>query len=134
MAASLALAFLAGWWANDQRMTDGAVTLPLAEASGHEAFPAMAAMLQATEAEYQAAFREFITVGDARQDLPLETIENIEMGWADLVAAEEALTTALADNPGNPFLVQKMLELRSRQLAFLKNLAGLDRTNRRMTI
>jgi hypothetical protein len=90
--------------------------------------------LTASELEYQAAFREFISVGESRHNLPQQAVVNLADGWADLSEAEAALTNALRDNPGNSFLSAKMLELRSRQLDFLRQIASLDRSNRRTTI
>jgi hypothetical protein len=90
--------------------------------------------LAASEAEYLAAFREFIPLGHSRSVLPLQTVEKIEMGWADLVSTETALAAALEKHPNDPFLNERMLELRARQLGFLKQLATLDSSNRRMTI
>ena len=94
----------------------------------------MAGFLAASEAEYLAAFREFIPLGHSRAVLPLQTVEKIEMGWADLLNAETALAAALEEHPNDPFLNERMLELRARQLGFLKQLATLDSSNRRMTI
>ena len=91
-------------------------------------------LLAGSDAEYQAAFREFIPVGVSRDNLPAPTVEKIETGWADLMRAEAELNGALALNPDDPFLNNRMLELRSRQLSFLKQLAALDRNNRRLTI
>jgi hypothetical protein len=91
------------------------------------------ASLAASEAEYQAAFREFIAVGRARPDLSPQTIDRIEAGWADLRDTEDALTAALADTPGNAFLTERMLELRARQLGFLQQLAEIDQDYRRLT-
>jgi hypothetical protein len=91
------------------------------------------ASLAASEAEYQAAFREFITVGQARPNLSLRTLETIETSWADLRSTESALTAALAADPGNQFLNERLLELRARQLGFLQQLASLDQSNRRLT-
>jgi hypothetical protein len=56
------------------------------------------------------------------------------MGWADLRTTEAALMAALEENPNNRFLNERMLELRARQLGFLKQLVSLDRKNRRLTI
>jgi hypothetical protein len=99
----------------------------------HEALRLQGA-LAASEVEYQAAFREFIPVGDSRNNLPMQTIESIESGWAELVSTESVLAAALEENPENSFLNDRMFELRARQLGFLKQLAKLDRNNRRMTI
>jgi hypothetical protein len=96
--------------------------------------PRLPANLAASEAEYQAAFREFITVGQARSNLSQQTIAQIETGWADLRAAENALEAALAANPDDRFLNNRMFELRARQLGFLQELAYLDQSNRRLTI
>jgi hypothetical protein len=60
-------------------------------------------------------------------------VTNIENSWSALVQAERALQSALDEHPGDRFLNQKMLELRSRQLGFLRQLAGLDHSNRRLT-
>ncbi len=94
----------------------------------------LAGALSASELEYQAAFREFISIGESRQNLPQQAVENLTAGWADLSEAESALTNALRDNPGNSFLSAKMLVLRSRQLDFLMHIASLDQNSRRTTI
>ena len=94
----------------------------------------MPPVLAASEAEYQAAFREFIPVGRAHERIPSMTVEKIETGWADLRQVETALADALAQNPDDPFLNSRMLELRARQLGFLRQMAALDHSNRRLTI
>ena len=95
--------------------------------------PHLPTSLAASEAEYQAAFREFIAVGRARQGLSPQTIDRIEAGWADLRDTEDALTAALSASPGNAFLTARMMELRARQLGFLRQLATLDQDYRRLT-
>jgi len=91
-------------------------------------------MLDTIDAEYLAAFQEFNNIGGSRGNLAPQTIEKIEMGWADLRVTETALAVALEENPGDVFLNERMIELRTRQLGFLKQLITLDRNNRRMTI
>ena len=91
-------------------------------------------VLVASELEYQAAFREFVSVGESREYLSQQTVEKLDAGWADLREAEAAMIEALRQNPGNAFLSSKMLELRSRQIDFLKQIAALDQNNRRTTI
>lgn len=91
-------------------------------------------MIVGSEAEYLAAFREFLPVGEARSALSPGTVTTIENSWSSLVQAERALLAALDENPGDRFLNQKMLELRSRQLGFLRQLAVLDHSNRRLSI
>lgn len=93
-----------------------------------------AVMLSGSEAEYQAAFREFISIGESRERLSPVAVEKIETGWADLRQVELALSDALAQNPNDSFLNRRMLELRARQLGFLRQLAALDHSSRRLTI
>lgn len=94
----------------------------------------MAGMMAGSEAEYQAAFREFIAIGDSRDNMASAEVEKIESGWAHLLQVEHALADALAQNPDDPFLNRKMLDLRARQLGFLRQIASIDHSNRRMTI
>ena len=101
---------------------------------GPSEFTGTPGLLDTMDAEYLAAFREFNNIGGSRGNLAPETVEKIEMGWADLRVTETALAVALEENPGNLFLNERMLELRTRQLGFLKQLITLDRNNRRMTI
>jgi hypothetical protein len=94
----------------------------------------LAGTLLATELEYQAAFREFISVGEHSGHLKYQTVDKMIAGWMDLRESEAGLSLALQQNPGNPFLNEKMLKLRSRQLEFLQQIAALDRSNRRTMI
>jgi hypothetical protein len=137
VAASLALALLLGLLLGP-RLADSPLSTPaspVALESEHFEAPVyrLPANLAGSEAEYQAAFREFIAVGQARSDLSPRTLETIETGWADLRATENALAAALAANPHDPFLNDRMLVLRARQLGFLQQLASLDQDNRRLT-
>jgi hypothetical protein len=106
--------------------------LALDSSSAESASYAPHLTLAASEAEYRAAFREFIAVGQARPSLAPQTIETIERGWAELREAEKALEAALAANPEDRFLNDRMLELRARQLGFLQQLASLDQKSRRL--
>ena len=103
---------------------------PVPEASQAAAPP----IIVGSEAEYLAAFREFLPLGEARSALSAGTVATIENSWSGLVQAERALQAALDENPGSRFLNQKMLELRSRQLGFLRQLAVLDHSSRRLSI
>jgi hypothetical protein len=96
--------------------------------------PNLSAVLAATEMEYQAAFREFMAVGDSRDRLAPLTVEKIMMSWEDMRQSEARLTDALLENPGNAFLNSRMMELRSRQLQFLQQIAALDHDSRRISI
>jgi hypothetical protein len=141
-AASVVLVFAAGLllkpvWNTDPSSSDRLSSQDQIAATDHD-LPATTVgtpgLLDAIDAEYLAAFREFINVGGSRDSLAPKTVEKIEMGWADLRVTETALVAALEENPESLFLNERMLELRARQLGFLKQLITLDRNNRRMTI
>jgi len=134
-AASVALVLAAGLMLGPRWVEKPMPETAIVPAAG-SADPAdlgLSVTLAASEAEYQAAFREFIAVGKARSELSPRTLETIENGWSDLRNTESALTAALAADPDNPFLNERMLELRARQLGFLQQLALLDQSNRRLT-
>lgn len=134
-AASVVLALAAGMTLGP-RWTEKPMPATAVESSARSVEPGdlrLSPTLAASEAEYQAAFREFIAVGKARPSLSSRTLETIENGWSDLRDAERALTAALAADPENRFLNERMLELRARQLGFLQQLALLDQSNRRLT-
>ena len=136
-AACVAVAFVAGILLGRQWDTASRLPQPESRLASQAYAPlteGLARVLAASEIEYQAAFREFVSVGESREFLPPQTVETLDAGWADLRAAEAAMTEALRQNPGNAFLSSKMLELRSRQIDFLKQIAALDQNNRRTTI
>ncbi len=89
------------------------------------------AALAGSEREYQAAFSEFTKIGRSASELKPATLDAIQRDWQEMLDAESALSAALAQYPGNAWLNRRMLELRERQLAMLKQLAGLDRISRR---
>lgn len=93
----------------------------------------LAAALEGAEREYEAALMSLTPVGAAPPGLADETVQDIERSWRDLRQAETALLTALDDFPNNRYLNQKLIDLRSQQLAFLRELYLLDRDNRRTT-
>lgn len=126
LAASVAVAFVAGLLLGRQ-MTEAPP-----ETAGPVVFSlAMQAALEASEREYRAAFREFIPVNTAGPELETRVVESIESSWAELQQAESALQAALHEYPGNIYLNRKLLDLRSQQLAFMKQMAMLDQFSRR---
>ncbi|NIP16943.1 MAG: hypothetical protein GWM87_01360 [Xanthomonadales bacterium] len=128
LAASLALVFAAGVMLGRQ-MEQEALPYDGPQTAGL----AMLAALEASEREYQAAFREFIPVGAARPMLEAQAVENIENSWFEIQQAESALLAALNEYPDNPFLNQKLMDLRAQQLGFMQQLAMLDQFSRRKT-
>jgi len=137
-AASVALALAVGWLLVSERaaapVASGSPSELAQSGVGPEAISGLRASLKASEAEYRAAFREFIPVGSARPNLSPQTVAVIETGWAEMRQTETELTAALAMRPNDPFLNDRLLQLRARQLGFLQRLATLDQNNRRMTI
>lgn len=136
-AASVALALAAGILLGRQWNTAPRLPQPeswLASQAYAPQAEGLTGVLVASELEYQAAFREFVSVGESREYLLPQTVEKLDAGWVDLREAEAAMTEALRQNPGNAFLSTKLLELRSRQIDFLMQIAALDQNNRRTTI
>jgi hypothetical protein len=135
-AASVALAIAVGILLGRQWSTTAGPMQPVSASTAHSLIvhtDGLSGTLAASELEYQAAFREFISIGKSG-DLTLETIAKLDDGWAELRKAEAGLRIALLENPGNLFLNTKMLELRSRQLGFLKHIAAMDKSSRRISI
>jgi hypothetical protein len=134
IAASVTVAFLAGMLLGRQG-PDNAVpsssgeTLTLAEAAA----PALAVALEATEREYRAAWKSFGPVGLAPTTLQPETLEALARTWQSMKEAESALLTALDEHPQNPYLADKLLELRGQQLEFMRDMHMLEQDNRRET-
>jgi len=127
-AAALAVAFAAGILLGRQLATDGEPA-PGA-ASGN---PRLLAAMEASEREYQAAFRQFIPVGSASAMIGPQAVQKIEGSWLEMQQAETALLAALAEYPDNTYLNQRLLDLRARQLGFMQQLATLDQFSRRKT-
>ncbi len=134
VAASVAVAFLAGMLLGRQGPapsaggpgTDG---LPMPSAGA----TAVAATLEATEREYQAVWKGFDAAGLPPSALAPETVDALQRSWDDMQQVETALMTALDEHPDNPYLAQKLLELRGQQLEFMRELYMLDQNNRRNT-
>jgi len=135
VAAAVAVAFLAGILLGRQGVpgpaSPGAVepAMTLADAAA----PSVAAALEATEREYRAAYKGFDTVGLAPSVLAPQTVERLGDSWQAMKQAETALKTALEEHPDNPFLAQKLLDLRAQQLDFMRQLHMLDQNSRRST-
>jgi hypothetical protein len=138
IAAAVALAFSLGiFLGNSLQLTAPTDSSGDAVADSNEVFmpsPGLGAALAGTEREYQAAFSEFTMIGQGASELKPATLDAIERDWQVMLDAEAALASALEQYPDNPWLNKRMLELRERQLAMLKQLAGLDRTSRRNEI
>lgn len=138
LAAAVALAFAIGVFFGQSWQEMAPDTAPVAELAQENgqmnSVPNLGGTLAGTERVYQAAFRQYIDIGNAMQTLKPATLDAIERDWQEMLDAESALAAALEQNPNNPWLNKRMLELRARQLEMLKQLAGLDRASRRTEI
>lgn len=94
---------------------------------------AMAGTVEAAEREYQAAFRELVPLDYSGLRLEGEEPDALRDSWEDLLQAETSLLAALRQYPSNTYLNEKLLDLRSQQLQFVKQLALLEQNNWRRT-
>lgn len=88
----------------------------------------------ASEAEYQAAFREFMTSGAAHAAPMQPSMEAFGAGWSALRQAEVELQVALNQEPDSQFLNSHMQALRARQLELLQQISAADMAAWRDTI
>lgn len=139
VAASIAVAFLAGLLLGRQApdapgptaepRLAGGQTLTLAEAAA----PAVSVALEATEREYRAAWKSFGPLGLTPSALQPETLDALARSWQAMKEAESALLMALDEHPDNPFLADKLVDLRGQQLEFMRDMHMLEQNNRRET-
>jgi len=94
---------------------------------------ALLGTVEATEREYQAAFRELVPLDYSGLRLEGAEPDALRVSWEDLQQAESSLLAALAQYATNIYLNEKLLDLRSQQLRFVKQLAMLEQNNWRKT-
>ncbi len=94
---------------------------------------ALISTVKATEREYQAAFAELVPLDYSGLRLEGEEPDALRGSWEDLLQAETSLLAALQQYPSNTYLNGKLLDLRSQQLQFVKQLALLEQNNWRRT-
>ncbi len=94
---------------------------------------ALTGTVEAAEREYQAAFRELVPLEYSGLRLDGEDPDALRKSWEDLLQAESSLLVALQQYPSNIYLNEKLLDLRSRQLQFVKQLAMLEQNDWRRT-
>jgi hypothetical protein len=94
---------------------------------------ALIGTVRATEREYQAAFSELVPLDYSGLQLEGAEPDALRGTWEDLQQAETSLLAALAQYPTNTYLNGKLLDLRSQQLQFVKQLALLEQNNWRRT-
>jgi len=93
----------------------------------------LAGTVETTEREYQAAFRELVPLDYSGIRLAGDDPEAIRGSWDELQKAESSLLAALREFPANIFLNEKLMDLRSQQLQFVKQMVLLEQNNWRRT-
>lgn len=88
---------------------------------------------QNAELEFQAAFKEVLTLDYSGAQLTGDSPDALRNSWDDMQKTEASLLAALDQYPANHFLNTKLLELRSRQLRFIKQVVFLEQNNWRRT-
>jgi len=94
---------------------------------------ALIGTVKATELEYQAAFSELVPLDYSGLRLDGEEPDALRGSWEALVQTETALLAALKQYPSDVYLNEKLMDLRSRQLQFVKQLALLEQNDWRRT-
>lgn len=94
---------------------------------------ALIGTVKATELEYQAAFSELVPLDYSGLPIDGEEPDALRGSWDALVQAETALLAALQEYPADVYLNEKLLDLRSQQLQFVKRLALLEQNDWRRT-
>jgi len=94
---------------------------------------ALIGTVMATEREYQAAFSELVPLDYSGLLLEGQEPDALRGSWEDLLQAETSLLAALREYPSNVYLNEKLLDLRSQQLQFVKQMVLLEQNNWRRT-
>ncbi len=128
MAAAVLLALTGGIF-----IGRGMDTVPAGQTAQSMLEFALIGTVEAAEREYQAAFRELVPLDYSGLRLEGEEPDALRGSWEDLQQAETSLLAALAQYPSNIYLNEKLLDLRSQQLQFVKQLAMLEQNNWRRT-
>ncbi len=88
---------------------------------------------QNAELEFQAAFKEVLTLDYSGMQPAGSNPDALRSSWEDMQKAEASLLAALNQYPNNHFLNTKLVELRSNQLRFMKQMVFLEQNNWRRT-
>lgn len=128
MAAAVLLALTGGIFIGREMDTE-----PAGQAPQSVLEYALIGTVEATEREYQAAFRELVPLDYSGLRLEGAEPDALRGSWEDLLQAETSLLAALQQYPSNIYLNGKLLDLRSQQLQFVKQLALLEQNNWRRT-
>ena len=94
---------------------------------------ALAGTMENSELVYQAAFKELVPLDYSGMRLAGDDPASVRSSWDELQKVEASLLTALREYPTNIFLTEKLMDLRSQQLQFVKQLVLLEQNNWRRT-
>jgi hypothetical protein len=94
---------------------------------------ALAGTVESSEREYQAAFLELVPLDYSGMRIAGDDPESVRGSWDELQKVESSLLTAIREYPTNVFLTEKLMDLRSQQLQFVKQLVLLEQNNWRRT-
>ena len=137
LAASLMLVVIAGLLLSDRNPGPGSQPLvadsSMPAASFASGEPALVAALMVTEREYQAAFSAMAPLPGHLASAQAGPGGELQRSWDKMQQAETGLLAALNEYPDNPFLAQKLVALRTQQLAFMRQVYQLDQDYRRRT-
>lgn len=132
LASAAALILAMGVWVVLQRESEPAG--PAEPAVASVLVPGHADALHGTEIEYRAALREVRALTRVSKPHWLPQNDDAQQGWVDLRAAEEELVAALRHDPEDPFVNQRLVALRARQVHMLRQIAAAELASRRQTI
>jgi hypothetical protein len=85
----------------------------------------LAATLAAMELEYRSALLAFTPVTKAAPLVGQEADGEIQDSWTEMQHAEDQLLAALLEHPDHRLLAARLIDLRARQLDFLRRLYRL---------
>ena len=91
------------------------------------------AVRSTADAEYVAAFREYLAIQPTAEPDLLLAPDWIRATSGVLHEAEMELAAALEQAPDDPLLQQRMASLRAQQLDWLKRMAAVERNSRRIS-
>jgi len=89
----------------------------------------LAGTMENSELVYQAAFKELVPLDYSGMRLAGDDPASVRVSWDEMQKVETSLLTALREYPGNTFLNEKLMDLRSQQLQFVKRLVMLEQNN-----
>jgi hypothetical protein len=137
VAASVLLVVISGIFIWSSNEPQGPVYQPVAKKS--EDAPGLFEMgtripTSSVELEYQAAFREFVHFEAADSNPSSYARDEIRQGWELMLQLETELLTAMAREPENRLLKQRLVQLRAHQLQLLHVIADSGQAPRRNLI